>query len=336
MTLVELLVVVSIMMIIMAVTLPRLRPELERGRTREAARSLHLYLTSARNRAVLEGRPCGVIIERMPTQGDAAMIVSQVEAPPPYCCDTLPQMTAPYPGLAQVQVQSGGPVNGIAFFLVTISDLANNTAINIWPGDQIQFNYQGPWYNFIDPANTGKPLATQPFTVTLDVSQGTTAPWPPTTASPAYLPFKIMRRPIKAPAAPLQFPVPAVIDLTFSGVDTTATPTANGINMWGSGTTPTLQKPIIITFAPAGVVERLYFESNYFPVTQPIFLFVGKLDKVDQPSGSTNLDDISNLWVAINPLTGLVSTTSMAAYGASNLSASRANARQSATVGGGH
>ena len=56
MTLVELLVVVAIIMLLAAATIPRLRPEMDRSRVREAARSIQLYLSSARNQAIATGR----------------------------------------------------------------------------------------------------------------------------------------------------------------------------------------------------------------------------------------------------------------------------------------
>ena len=93
-TLIELLVVVTIMMIIAAATVPRLRPAMDNQRMREASRSLHLYLSSARNLAMSEGRPCGIKIERLVTRDAAGNVVpieyrcattiSQVQTPPPY------------------------------------------------------------------------------------------------------------------------------------------------------------------------------------------------------------------------------------------------------------
>ena len=50
MTLVELLVVVAIVVMLAAATIPRLKPNIDKARVREAARSIQLYLSSARNR----------------------------------------------------------------------------------------------------------------------------------------------------------------------------------------------------------------------------------------------------------------------------------------------
>ena len=63
MTLIELLVVLVIILLLAAATIPKIRPDIDRSRIRESARSLQLYLSTARNQALFTGRPCGVIIE---------------------------------------------------------------------------------------------------------------------------------------------------------------------------------------------------------------------------------------------------------------------------------
>ena len=89
MTLVELLVVLVIILLVAAATIPRLQPEMDRSRIREAARSIQLYLSSARNQAIATGRPCGVMIERLPAQNGCSMSLTQVESPVPYGGDTI-------------------------------------------------------------------------------------------------------------------------------------------------------------------------------------------------------------------------------------------------------
>ena len=55
-------------------------------------------------------------------------------------------------------------------------------------------------------------------------------------------------------------------------------------------------------------------------VTTPIYLLVGRRDKVyDNPNdpniSNTNLNDFTSLWVAVNSATGLIVVTDLAATG---------------------
>ena len=85
------LIVVTIVMILMAITLKAIQPVGDR-RVREAARAVNVYISSARNHAMEIGRPCGVIFRRAagtntPT---ASMVVEQCEVPAAVAGD-LPQ-----------------------------------------------------------------------------------------------------------------------------------------------------------------------------------------------------------------------------------------------------
>ena len=88
-TLIELLVVVSIMLMLAAYALPKLAPMARERKVREAARSVNVFLSRARSRAIETGRPCGVVFQRFnDTAGDplsnAATMLYQAEVPPPY------------------------------------------------------------------------------------------------------------------------------------------------------------------------------------------------------------------------------------------------------------
>ena len=88
-TLVEMLIVISIIVILTAASLKLIAPADDR-RVREAARAVNVYISSARSRAIEIGRPCGVIFRRatgtnFPT---ASTVLDQCEVPPPYAGDT--------------------------------------------------------------------------------------------------------------------------------------------------------------------------------------------------------------------------------------------------------
>ena len=64
-------------------------------------------------------------------------------------------------------------------------------------------------------------------------------------------------------------------------------------------------------FAPDGRVDRVYVANNATRPVTPICLLVGMRENVNDPTGIANLQDISNLWVAINPMNGMIVTTDM-------------------------
>ena len=86
-TLVELLVVITIMMLLAAFVLPKFQLNSKTRKIREAARMINVYFGVARNRAVETGRPCGVMFQRLANQPSGAATLFQVEVPPPYAGD---------------------------------------------------------------------------------------------------------------------------------------------------------------------------------------------------------------------------------------------------------
>lgn len=77
-TLIEMLIVISIMMILAVAAANMMGPSMDGRRVREAARALNVYLSSARNRAMEIGRPCGVTLRRL-NNTSAVMTLDQCE-----------------------------------------------------------------------------------------------------------------------------------------------------------------------------------------------------------------------------------------------------------------
>jgi prepilin-type N-terminal cleavage/methylation domain-containing protein len=336
MTLIELLVVVAIIMLLAALTIPRLKPEMERSRIREAARSIQLYINSARNLAMLTGRSCGVMIERLPAEPGCSMALTQVETPPPYGGDSLASF-------ATVSPSTNPPNNGYAYCDITLYSAPNvpmAPSVPLYLGDQIQIAYQGFWI-ILDERNPvdGKGVINGGANLKgkVDVSHGEVPAW---TVRAVSGPFKILRWPVKSAASALQLPSPAAIDLTWSGVEP---PLPTSSPKWEIST-----KPVTIVFSPNGTVDRIYTTSTSTGkpvyaaarVFSPIYLLVGRREKVINPPDpsktDTNLNDFNSLWVSINPATGLIVVTDMAAQGTNDvqLNASRNFARQSNAMGG--
>ena len=198
-TLVELLVVISIMLLMTAIAIPLLRPILERRPVREAARTVSDFLSGAQVRARETGRPAAVWIERFANHPQAAFTLYQAEVPLPYGGDTVSST-------ASISLQSNS--NGWAYFNVSFPNGYNPSLVS--PGDLLQLNYQGPWYSFV--------TTTVPALVSLNLSYGTSVPW--LTSPSAAMPYKIYRQPMRSAARPIQLPNNTVIDLYASGTGT--------------------------------------------------------------------------------------------------------------------
>lgn len=86
-TLIELLIVILIMLMIAAVTMPIIRPALEGRKIREAARIVEVFLNGARNRALQSGKTVGVIFETNRNEPSAVVSLAYAEQPDPYSGD---------------------------------------------------------------------------------------------------------------------------------------------------------------------------------------------------------------------------------------------------------
>ncbi len=288
---VELLVVLSILVLLAAMSIPAMRPMLEGRRIREACRAVNVYCGSARGRAKEIGRPCGVVLRRFDGLPQAAMVLEQAEVPPPYAGDTIDAIA-----FIRRDVTANGGVELTAIFRPRIDgSLVQN-------GDRMQFNHQGPLYTITeDPGDEG---GVGSLTLWIDVSDGQRLPWPDDGSLSQPVPYKIIRRPMKSAATPLQLPAGAVIDLQFSGTDSVSF-------------NPTDSYPIYIMFSPNGAVQRIYSDDGPgAAVTEPIFLLVGKRENVpfdpNDPDAVANWQDLTNLWITLNPQSGLVTTNKVA------------------------
>lgn len=334
-TLMELLIVISILVLLVAVAIPAMQPALEGRRIREAARAINVYVGSARNRAKELGRPCGVVIERFDTLPQCSMVLTQAEVPPPYAGDLMDSV---------VRLQDWTIVNSNYRWLDRSIVLKVSLRFNqqdfsnglVRYGDTMQINHQGPFYTVVeDTANGGSDPADYPpdpngfldFTAGQDndpdgwidthvltlvraPSPGQAVPWPraDTDTWSAPMPFEIFRQPVTSAATPLQLPAGAVIDLEYSGSED---------HSIGAGT----GAPVYIMFSPNGSLERVYHRGHHHSdmhlATEPLFLLIGKRERVGAgPLGAApteeelpNWIDPTNLWVTLNPQTGLVTTT---------------------------
>jgi type II secretory pathway pseudopilin PulG len=306
-TLIEMLIVVSIMMILVAAAASVMRPAGDSRRIREAARAINVYLSSARNHAMETGRPCGVMFHTLPGANNAIVSMDQCEVPPCYCGSTEESVAEVIP-------------NGPNKWTATLWTNSTKTVRDPIPPsmvkqtDLIQFNCQGPLF-YIDifasaadgtiDANTtyllpsGSDLTT-PSRVQIALYNAPADQIVPWAVGLPTVPYRIYRTAVKNAAQPLQLPASTVVDLDGSGTDDPQPLTAG------------------ITFMPDGSVGSC-FGTGY--TTRLIFLLVGKRERMlnGYTAGNTNeqmmtnYQDLNNVWVVINPQTGLINTEPLSA-----------------------
>ncbi len=197
MTLIELLMVVTIMTILMAVAIPMVRPAFQNRQLREAARQLNAFVAGAKYRAAELGRPVGVWIEANGTPGEPyATRIYLAEVPPIYTGEILD---------SRVMVDSVGQL--VFDYPPPLPPLPS-----LFEGNGpyfIRFDHKGPWYRCVVSGGSIRIIYLPNGIV------------PPGTDIPPGLTFEITRSPSKSVVNPLTFPGDAVIDLTVSGVGVT-------------------------------------------------------------------------------------------------------------------
>ncbi len=193
-TLIEMLIVITITLVLVAAAATHMQPAMESRRVRETARQINVYLGSARNRAMETGRPCGVTLHRFvitpgPPAVACVMSLDICEVPPCYCGDTETSMA---------NITWTGVGNTLS---VTFTDGALSTGL-VRPGDLIQFNGQGLFYRVADTVGTttnpvdtngyltGVGTISLPLTITFDNTQGQLIPWNTTART---VPYRILR-----------------------------------------------------------------------------------------------------------------------------------------------
>ncbi len=291
-TLVELLMVISIMTILMVVAIPMIRPAFQDRNIREASRQVSSFFAGAQARAAETGRPVGVWMER---RDDSA--IGRIHAVQLFMAEVPPKFTGAIRD-ARVLVDATG---NIGFSGLDPSILASL----IGDGDafSVRFDHKGPTY-------VGK-RAGLVFSI---------GGQPPGTDRQPGLPFEVTLPPTRSAVAPLTLPADSVVDLYWSG-----TGTAGNEFAFAVGT-----RPVIIVFSPAGPVDYVFrydtpprppvFTS--FRPDAPIRLLIGRRRKLIDPTlpnpilaaiiaapETSNLADPISLWVTINHQTGAIVTT---------------------------
>ncbi len=349
MTLVELLVVIFILTLLVAAALPLMKPAVEEGKVRDAARQINAFLDGAKGRAAALGRPVGVWIERLP-ESNAAVQLYLAETPPHYSGDsqgatatiTLVPPSASNPNEQYIitgvlGAPGGGFVNSYSLLWVL--------APNVGDEFRIKLGYKGQFYRCT------RITPTVANTYLFEVNLADARRVPPLLG--IAQPYQILLNPRRSSSAPLQLPGGTAIDLQYSGIgggtDDTIAPAIcptvapdlappAGLEFWdnrnpnspaGNRLAP-LAGPVIIVFRPSGDIERIVTMGTSFAPNGTVHLLVGKIEQVETEAEATpdapnplpwspvdtdtcphneNLVDGKSIWVSIGHRTGLVSSS---------------------------
>jgi prepilin-type N-terminal cleavage/methylation domain-containing protein len=313
-TLLELLIVMTIMLMVTAAAIPVVMPALQNRRMREASRLASSFISGARARAIETGRPAGVMIERF-NGLPFSMNLSYVEVPPPYAGDTRISR-------AVLTVAGVFPTQNARITNFPAVDVLWKNSVRF--GDVVRFNYKGPTYVLASQAtlpdpNAGKVIIDPPNVTPWHLIGAMPLSFPPNYGGPTGVPYEIFRQPVRSSATPLQLPEGTVIDLMNSGVaGNVFPPVAVPPAMWP--TTPPVTFNPVIVFSPNGSVASVaQGPTGALARPQgPIFLLLGRRElmaDVSRSGTAENMFDsaakpenlyLSNFWVTVGYQTGQV------------------------------
>ena len=288
-TLTELVVVIAVIVVLTAITVPLVQPVVKGRDAREGGRQLNVFLAAAQTRAMELGRPVGIWLVKERIGNDIRSTrIHMAEVPPPYSgefADSRARIET-YDGVTTVTfgVDSQGTfTDGLG------ADAVAPPIVNL--GDQIQFDHKGPLFTItaIEPGvSVIVTLPKNPLYV------------PPPMPSASY---QIYRRPRKKAAAPLVLQNGIAVEMAASGFG------VNGIEFGA-----TVGEEVVIMFNPDGTVESIYPNGvNPATVTDLLSLnrvrppgtinfLVGRLEQ----DSRANLLDTNNLWVSVGHRSGSI------------------------------
>ncbi len=357
-TLVELLIVISIMVILAAIALPSFKSTIHERKPSQAALIVKSFFEAARARSIGRQREVAVVVERLAgdsvqtVDSNVAFRMSLAEVLPPYRGDldtSTTELLVPAAGLPVTQATFDFTPNPSARYFLNVGDLIA----------------------FDDRPERFEIVGRNPVTIDMSVTSATitfanTPKWlwngtsyqsvhslpdrPIVNFVPGTHQFRIYSKPRRLFSKPVVLPKGSCIDLSLSGSGRSATE-FNAIPP-SSGSTNTT--PLYFVFSPNGGVSSVFFGINgpasRFLPTEDIYLFVGRSEQVverrpggnpdgavsDRDSFRPNLNDSSCFWLRINPDSGQISTSSNSdpvTHGVTGIAEQIMHAREMATSG---
>ena len=345
-TLIELLVVISILGVLTAVMLPRLRMINKDRNIREAARVVGSLLAKASQNAVNDGT-AGVIIERNENFVDdegvmyGASTMYLMRKVPPYTGDLAPADNLAFP---------------VSEYVIEVPPPFESDAVLV--NDYISVNYNSVKYRIIgiEDSQTRTDAQNFPFKLlTLSSGMGgAVLPYLPSLNS--GVPFVVHRQPRKLASSRVDLPNGFLVDLRYSGPINENANTAGLLGepsrSWfdeiilppdaSGGSVAQLNmgyasRTVQIIFDSNGGVDRVYYYNPYLDVNYvdefenpadfpdadkfgfgfidsripngPLFFYISEYEIEPLPNNGV-LDSPANLWVTLNNSTGATNVAS--------------------------
>ena len=309
-TLVELLVVITILGLLAVTVLPNIGGTIDSRRSREASRGLSMFISRAQSRALGAKDPKGFQIQ--PLAGDAGVAIDFYVADVPNA----------YAGELTSSTVSLIPGNSFITKNVVFSDAGTNTRVRrdggfCYNGDSIQFAGIGPYFKFVPGVPGGIAPAVTMWTANNQNPFNTSLP-----NAGINFPFRIRRQPKPSSTGVYQMSTRAAVDLRWSSLGGTLFSDFVTLN-------DTQPDPITILFDMAGRPSQLVHSNGQRrTISEPIFLLLGLTElcgndpvsvtdtettaEPDQRNGA-NWQYFDAVWLYIDHQSGLVRTAPSAA-----------------------
>lgn len=320
-TLIEILVVIAIMLLLVAVTLPAVKYNLDESKVREASRQLNSYIAMAKARAASTGRPCGIwlVSTQVGQHPGVATGTLPPETPPDFfqCTELyLCEVPAAYCGDFTESRVTVNTATGLLTFQPAASNAGLYTLVADGETFTVQFDNKGPeWYGY---RNGTACYLTGQWTPVYD-----TLPRSPPTADANGYAYRIIRHAVRT-GSPLALPRGTAIDLSYCGFGSDGTQCYAERLPAGTSlpATAASQPAMVVLFASDGHVSTTSYRtfdktlSSYRQVAtaEPqgtLHLLVGKQMGINQLrfTAASNIADSSALWVSTTRLTGSVASS---------------------------
>ncbi len=346
-TLVELLIVMAVMLVLAAVTLPSIKSLLSGQKISQATRVVQAHIDAAKGRAIASGSYVAVIFERQANQPQTVTRLSVGQVFPPYRGDVV----GAYGTLDNLK----GWNPATKKFDTTIPDVYNDqltvNAINgqlvmtgtFGAGDFIQIGDRESIFLIegVNPSTGAISFYNPPYYI-LNKGLSTEAHY--ATEEGRFMPpkgtkveFRIFRKPTKSYAPSSVLPRGTCVDLSVSGIGTSG-------NQFNS----TALDSVMVVFDERGtvafVMANIAGSIQLLPAGGLIHFMIGRTEQVlpaalqsiktdsDPASVNSNLNDTENVWVSINPYSGAVySSATQSGFESGSLAERLSAARSFAT-----
>lgn len=313
-TLTELLVVITIIVVLVAVTLPIAKRVMDDSRTSHSARLLAGQFQMAKTAAARSGRPAGVWLELEQMNGvDPTIRVCRraylAEVPLPYSGDTISAtasvlIDSTNPNLIQLSFPGGGASMLPSLLTDEPTFLIRFDNKGVWYGGRMNAGSfslvvglggtDGQWgiagYDDdgdgqidnlnIDSNGDGTPDKSGEWGKGDDLS--------PVPRTGVGVPFTILRKPSRS-GSPLELVAGTCVDLSYSGFAQTqnVNSSLNPVGLRGGLEFANQAKRMIVMFKPDGSLDTVYLNNAAISGPQSLHLLIGQVDKIDLPLGTS-------------------------------------------------